>query len=421
MEASVVRSLAFGSDGNLWFTMECAETVPKIGDPVPVTIRSFVGRLTASGSAGIRLDQRTMDLLGGADGNLWLTGGIGLTRVGTDFSVATFFSGQSFALANGPDGNVWYTGGRTGLATVSTSTGFVTERTLTGEQTPFPSIALFVTTGPDGNVWLTGATFNGDLGFPGYWNWIGRYAPSGQFTEYRFPALTGLPLLGRITAGPDGNVWFTEPGDYDHPGEKIGRIDPSGNVTEFTTPSAGSMPSGITAGPDGNIWFTEPAVGKVGKLVLPIVDTCNPNALCLSGGRFRVEAQWRRPSDPSPSPAHAVSLTADSGYFWFFDADNVELVAKVLDACLVDGNYWFFASGLTNLEVVITVLDGETSARKTLPQPAGNGLRSDPGQRRCDLPLTRAATRACPAAPARRCASPCGARSSSGGSPRGTA
>ncbi len=161
-----------------------------------------------------------MDLLGGADGNLWLTGGIGLTRVGTDFSVAAFPPASRSALANGPDGNVWYTGGATGLATVSTSTGFVTERTLTGEQPPFPSVSLFVTTGPDGNVWLTGATYNGSLETPGFWNWIGSYGPSGEFTEFRFPALTGLPLLGRITAGPDGNVWFTEPGDYDHPGRQ---------------------------------------------------------------------------------------------------------------------------------------------------------------------------------------------------------
>ena len=28
-----------------------------------------------------------------------------------------------------------------------------------------------------------------------------------------------------------------------------------------------------------------------------------------------------------------VPLTSDSGYFWFFDADNIELVVKVLDAC----------------------------------------------------------------------------------------
>ena len=38
-----------------------------------------------------------------------------------------------------------------------------------------------------------------------------------------------------ITAGADGNLWFTEPS-----GNRIGRISPSGAVTEFS--------AGITAG-----------------------------------------------------------------------------------------------------------------------------------------------------------------------------
>jgi len=55
-----------------------------------------------------------------------------------------------------------------------------------------------------------------------------------------------------ITAGPDGNLWFTE-----IDASKIGRITPSGTITEFPTPTAHSAPAGITAGPDGNLWFTE--------------------------------------------------------------------------------------------------------------------------------------------------------------------
>ena len=42
----------------------------------------------------------------------------------------------------------------------------------------------------------------------------------------------------------------------------IAKVTPAGVVTEFTggvTPgfSANSFPTGITAGPDGNMWFTE--------------------------------------------------------------------------------------------------------------------------------------------------------------------
>ena len=53
-----------------------------------------------------------------------------------------------------------------------------------------------------------------------------------------------------ITAGPDGNLWFTNSGN-----NSIGRITPAGVVSNFT--GAGiNGPNGITAGPDGNLWFT---------------------------------------------------------------------------------------------------------------------------------------------------------------------
>jgi virginiamycin B lyase len=65
-----------------------------------------------------------------------------------------------------------------------------------------------------------------------------------------------------ITAGFDGNLWFTE-----YTGNKIGRITPSGTITEFTIPTPSSTPLGIVSGPDGAIWFAETATNKIGRLV----------------------------------------------------------------------------------------------------------------------------------------------------------
>ena len=56
-----------------------------------------------------------------------------------------------------------------------------------------------------------------------------------------------------------------------------------------------------------------------------------PTTLCLNGGRFRVTVFYATPEGAS-GPGMGVSLTGDSGYFWFFDAANIELVVKVLDA-----------------------------------------------------------------------------------------
>ena len=58
----------------------------------------------------------------------------------------------------------------------------------------------------------------------------------------------------------------------------------------------------------------------------------------------------------------AVGLTSDSGYFWFFDDANVELVIKVIDGCGYNDRYWVFAGGLTNVETHLTVRDTLHSA-----------------------------------------------------------
>ena len=37
-------------------------------------------------------------------------------------------------------------------------------------------------------------------------------------------------------------------------------------ITEFPLPTASSGPAGITAGPDGNLWFTELVANKIGRI-----------------------------------------------------------------------------------------------------------------------------------------------------------
>ena len=60
-----------------------------------------------------------------------------------------------------------------------------------------------------------------------------------------------------------------------------------------------------------------------------------------------------------------VHLTDDTGYLWFFNPDNVEVVVKVLDACEPFGRFWVFAGGLTNVEVDLTVTDSTTGQTNT--------------------------------------------------------
>lgn len=108
---------------------------------------------------------------------------------------------------------------------------------------------LAITSGPDGNLWFT------EL-FP---NKIGRITPTGSLTEFALPNANAQPA--GITLGPDGNLWFTEsaatPVDPNHSANHIGRITPNGQISEFQIPSPFCEPLSITVGPDGNLWFTE--------------------------------------------------------------------------------------------------------------------------------------------------------------------
>jgi plastocyanin len=99
-------------------------------------------------------------------------------------------------------------------------------------------------------------------------------------------------------------------------------------------------------------------------VVQPAVTTgpcvTDANTLCLNSGRFKVTAHWTRP-DGSQGEGTGVPLTADSGYFWFFDSTNIEAIVKVLNGCgLPNPSYWVFAAGLTNVAVHVTVTDTVT-------------------------------------------------------------
>ena len=140
-----------------------------------------------------------------------------------------------------------------------------------------------------------------------------------------------------ITAGPDGNVWFTVRRRHDigminlttdaitdlhHPHRqfrcqmgsrraptatsgspshghvgKLGSINPTTDaITEYPIPYASSSPTGITTGPDGNLWFTDPGTNAIGVATLTtsqLVVTTQPPASVTAGSPFglTVEAE----------------------------------------------------------------------------------------------------------------------------------
>jgi hypothetical protein len=92
--------------------------------------------------------------------------------------------------------------------------------------------------------------------------------------------------------------------------------------------------------------------------------------LCVQSQRHKIRVYWQI-AGGQQGRGNAVQLTADTGSFWFFHPDNVEMVVKVLDACTLNNAYWVFAGGLTNVQVIWTVTDTVSGAIRTYMNPLG--------------------------------------------------
>ena len=102
-----------------------------------------------------------------------------------------------------------------------------------------------ITAGPDGNVWFTELSSLR----------IGRVTTGVNPTITEFPGLASPAQPFLITTGPDNNLWFSE-----NTGNRVGRITTgvSPVITEFSSGiTPGSVPQGIATGSDSTVWFTE--------------------------------------------------------------------------------------------------------------------------------------------------------------------
>jgi hypothetical protein len=127
---------------------------------------------------------------------------------------------------------------------------------------------------------------------------------------------------------------------------------------QFREPGGGCCGSGCS--PPGLLTTT----------ALTVAPTTSGPDLFLRQGRFHIRANWNAPGFGQGS-AQAMPLTDESGYFTFFDPDNVELIVKVLNGCPVNQRYWVFMAGLTNVGVTIFVEDTLTGHQETYSNPAG--------------------------------------------------
>ena len=156
---------------------------------------------------------------------------------------------------------------------------------------------------------------------------------------------------------------------------------PSGSTAALSS-TVGKSPTFTPDLPDNYVFAMgasgggKAAISSVSLSATPAGAACSPNAstLCLLGGRFKVTAEYADYSGGHGN-GKAVALTPDTGYFWFFNAANVEAIAKMVSFCGSGSNsVAIYTGGLTDLDVTLHVTDTRTGTTKDYHNPLGTGF-----------------------------------------------
>lgn len=258
----VAAGVAAGPNNEVWFTESANNAIGEV---------SATGSLIADHPLSIS-GSLPYGIAYGADGNFWFCepdagfsngeyGAIGkMTPKGivTNYPLpvpsgtpANQYDAIPLYIAAGPGGNLWFTlYGSNQIGKITTS-GVVTYYPL-----PPNTLPLEIVAGPGGNMWFVQQPAVANI--PSY---VSSITPAGVVTQYPVPQAY---TLGSIAYGSDGNIWA---GDL--AGGQIFRVSPTGVATVYETPTLDAAITYMTSGPDGNIWFVEPGVSQIGKLLLP--------------------------------------------------------------------------------------------------------------------------------------------------------
>lgn len=200
----------------------------------------------------------------------------------------------------------------------------------------------------------------------------------GNFHHPRRDVVEGVLLAGApcVTAPAAGLVLQTEEGspsgaNTSFAGHAVGDVRITTDGATYRIEASGA----VSQGPD-----ERSAAGLPRTFATDETPGGAGTALAFLDGRFEARVHWRL-RDGTTGQGRAIPFTDQAGLFWFFTAENLEMLIKMLDACTLNDRFWVFFAATTNVEFTVSVTDTWTDTRKEysnqLDHPADPVLDTD--------------------------------------------
>jgi streptogramin lyase len=215
----------------------------------------------------------------------------------------------------------------------------------------------------DGNAWWTESR---EL------NTIGRMDAKTHAVQL-FP-VPADGVIDRIVLGPDGNMWFSDQGEYYNPQPIVGHIGrilthAPYTITEFVPPTVEGRPLGLTVGSDHNLWFTE-------YISIPSLQTTPRGGnkigrLSPFGTDAQITAGIKEFPLPTPNAGPLDIAAGPDGNLWFTEASANQIGRITTHGTITeyplptggapiaiskgpDGNVWFTDRGVNSIGRILT-------------------------------------------------------------------
>jgi hypothetical protein len=207
--------------------------------------------------------------------------------------------------------------------------------------------------------------------------------PHSTLAVERIGGSTGAVSVAYATA----NGTATAGEDYTATNGVLSWADGEGGVKSIVVPiindaleESSETFSATLSAPTGGATIGSPASETV--TIADDDNTCSPcvgddTTLCLAGGsgdptRFRVRVTWENFAHVT-GPGKAVANTPDSGFFYFFNPNNLELLVKMVNACSTElETFWFYGAAASNVGLHYEVLDTHTCVTRDYTNVLGH-------------------------------------------------